>query len=153
MLNLLNLNLQSSCKIANGDSYFNFFTPKSLNLKTKKKQWILMFLMYVLYLTGKVCARFQPPPTVAHLIKIESEMHRSSEAKKKHCQLTQLIDHYRKCHNMLFNVCHPIVLHHFVWIFCILYGILCIVFGSLGWLVSLYRDRVTNFEWYCSLGI
>lgn len=36
MLNLLNLNLQSSCKIANGDSYFNFFTPKSLNLKTKK---------------------------------------------------------------------------------------------------------------------
>ena len=36
MLNLLNLNQQSSCKIANGDSYFNFFTPKSLNLKTKK---------------------------------------------------------------------------------------------------------------------
>lgn len=36
MLNRLNLNLQSSCKIANGDSYFNFFTPKSLNLKTKK---------------------------------------------------------------------------------------------------------------------
>ena len=34
MLNLLNLNLQSSCKIGNGDSYFNFFTPKSLNLKT-----------------------------------------------------------------------------------------------------------------------
>lgn len=26
-----------------------------------------MFLLYVLYLTGKVCARFQPPPTVAHI--------------------------------------------------------------------------------------
>ena len=33
---ILNLNLQSSGKIADGDSYFNFFTPKSLNLKTKK---------------------------------------------------------------------------------------------------------------------
>ena len=74
-------------------------------------------------------------------IKIESEMHWSSEAKKKHCQLTQLIDHYGKCHNMLFNVCHPIILHHFAWIFCILYGILGIVFGSLGWLVSLESDK------------
>lgn len=102
MLNLLNLNLQSSCKIANGDSYFNFFTPKSLNLKTKKKTMnINVFVVCIISYRESLCTIPASTNCGTYDIKIESEMHRSSEAKKKHCQLTQLIDHYRKCHNAL----------------------------------------------------